>query len=77
MPKHKSIWNVEKALLGESSSNSGDEMSEESGSKKKKALLSPKARNRKRKHPNVNVVSSDGKYYITLFLNPHESNYEE
>ena len=74
-PKTQIDLEWERALLAESSSNSADEMSEESGSKKKKALLSPKACNRKRKHPNVNVISSDGKYYITLILNPQESIY--
>ena len=55
----------EKALLDDSSSNSHDELSKVTSNKRKKALLSPKARNLKRKHA-VNIISSDGKYHLTF-----------
>ena len=54
----------EKALLDDSSSNLADKLSADSGTKKKKALLSPKARNLKRRNPNVSIISSDGKYKL-------------
>ena len=55
----------EKALLDDSSSNSHDELSKVTSNKRKKALLSSKARNLKRKHA-VNIISSDGKYHLTF-----------
>ena len=56
----------EKALLDDSSPNSNDELSKVSSNKKKKALLSPKVRNHKRKQHHVNIISSDGKYDLTF-----------
>ena len=50
----------EKALLANTSSNSADELSDATSNKKKKTLLSPKMRDRKRKKGTVNVISSEG-----------------
>ena len=50
----------ETALLANTSSNSADELSDATSQNKKKTLLSPKMRNRKRNKGKMNVVSSEG-----------------
>ena len=50
----------ETALLANTSSNSADELSDATSQNKKKTLLSPKMRNRKRNKGNLNVISSEG-----------------